>query len=271
MHIYLVEVENYARQVVAQHLHSLGHQVSLLPAPGDLLDALAAAADPADLIIADLPPGQGSTTSEALRLLHRRYPTIPVVLRASSEVLPTADAVHCGVYGYLNKPFRPAELELLLIRLAERQANQSLQDAASGLYHRAGFATLARQQLRAARRTKTEMVLLRADVNGTDREQVERAIGELGKVVQRTFRDADMAGRVNGTDCGVLLVNAGAGQTDIALDRLQENLSVHNARVGEQQQLKVRVGVAHFDPGRPCTFEEMVAQADAEMPAAPRN
>jgi|GEM_PF-3372289 GGDEF domain-containing protein len=77
-----------------------------------------------------------------------------------------------------------------------------------------------------------------------------------------------MAGRVEGTDCGVLLVNAGAGQTNIALGRLQENLAAHNAGAGEEQQLKVRVGVAHFDPGLPCTFEEMVAQADAEMAAA---
>ena len=76
-----------------------------------------------------------------------------------------------------------------------------------------------------------------------------------------------MAGRVDGTDCGVLLVNAGASQTDIALSRLQQNVAAHNARAGERQQLKMRVGVAHFDPGRPCSFEELVAQADAGMSA----
>jgi len=173
------------------------------------------------------------------------------------------EALHCGVYGYLNKPFRAAELELILLRLAERQASHSFQDAASGLYHRTGFAVLAQQQLKAARRTKTEMVLLRADVDGENLEQTERAIGDLGLVVQRTFRDADMAGRVDGTDCGVLLVDAGVGQTDIALRRLQRNLAAHNARVGEGQQLKVRVGVAHFNPGQPCSCEELVAEADA--------
>ena len=264
MHIYLVEVDNYARQMVAQ---DLGHQVSLLPAPADLLGALAADSDPADLIVADLPPGRSRPTGEALRLVHRRYPAIPVVLRASSEVLPAPDAVHCGVYGYLGKPFRPAELDLLLIRLAERQASQSFQDAGSGLYHRAGFAVLARQQLKVARRNKTEMILLRVDVDGGDLEQTERAIGNLGRVMQSTFRDADMAGRVDGTDCGVLLVNASVAQTDIALSRLQQNLAAHNARAGEGHQLKVRVGMAHFDPDRPCSFEELVAQADAGMPA----
>lgn len=270
MHIYLVEIENYARQLLARHLQSLGHRVSLLAAPGDLLGALAADPHPADLMIADLPPGRSRSIGEALRPVHRRYPMIPVVLRASAEVLPAPEAVHCGIYGYLSKPFRPAELELMLIRLAERQASCSFQDAASGLYHQAGFAVLARQQLKAARRTKTQMILLRADVDGTDLEQAERAIGDLGRVVQRTFRDADMAGRVDGTDCGVLLVNAGAGQTDIALSRLRQNLAAHNARAGEGQQLKVRVGVAHFDPGRPCTFEDLVAQADAARRAARR-
>ena len=128
MHIYLVEIDNYARQMGAQHLQDLGHRVSLRPAAGDLLEALAADPEPADLIIADLPQGKGRTTAEALRLVHRCYPTIPVLLRASREVLPTADAVHCGVHSYLSKPFRRAELELLLIRLTERQASHLCRD-----------------------------------------------------------------------------------------------------------------------------------------------
>lgn len=261
MHIYLIEIDNYARQIVAQHLQNLGHRVSMFPAPEDLLDALAA--ESADLIIADLPPSRTRPTSEALRPVHRRYPTIPVLLRASSEVLPVSDAMLCGVYGYLSKPFRAAELDLLLLRLMERQANQSFQDATSGLYHRAGFSALARQQLRAARRTKTEMVLLRADVDGGTLEQTQCALSDLGRVVQRTFRDADIAGRVDGTDCGVLLINASVSQTDIAMRRLERNVAAHNARIGEGQQLQVRVGIAHFDPNRPRSLEELVAETDA--------
>ena len=262
MRIYLVEAESYARQMVAEHLQALGHEVSLLPAPEGLLGALAGEPAPTDLIIADLPPGRIRVVGKALRLAHRRYPAIPVVLRASNEVLPAPEAVQCGVYDYLSKPFRPAELELTLIRLAERQTSHSFQDAESGLYHRAGFTALARQQLKVAQRTKTHMVLVRADVDGGSLEQIERAIADLGRVVQRTFRDADMAGRVDGTDCGVLLVNAGAGHTDIALSRLQQSLAAHNARSG-QQQLQVRIGLAHFDPDRPCSFEELVTQTAA--------
>lgn len=119
MHIYLVEVDNYARQLVAQCLRDLGHRVSNVEAPGDLLGALAG--DPAKLIIADLPPGQSESVVAALSLVHQDRPDIPVVLRASSELLPTADALRCGVYGYLRKPFRPVELELMLTRLAQRQ------------------------------------------------------------------------------------------------------------------------------------------------------
>ncbi|MBI2502165.1 MAG: response regulator [Candidatus Latescibacteria bacterium] len=129
LHIYLVEAENYARQVVARWLRDRGHRVSLLSAPEELLDILAADPDPTDLIIADLPPGQGETLSAGLRRVHQRYPLVPVLLRASSALLPATEAAHCGVYGYLSKPFRPAELELALIRLAERQASHSLQEA----------------------------------------------------------------------------------------------------------------------------------------------
>jgi PleD family two-component response regulator len=262
LHIYLVEPENYARQVVAQWLQDRGHQLSLLTAPAELLPALAAQTAPVDLIVADLPPGQAESLSAELRRVHRRCPLVPVVLRVSSTLLPAAEALHCGVYGYLNKPFRPAELELMLARLAERQASHSLQEGDSGLYHRVGFAVLGRQLLKAARRTRTQMALLRADVNGADPAQTEQALGQLGRVVQTTFRDADTAGRVDGTDCGVLLLNAGAGQVEVALRRLQQNLARHNAQAPEGQQLRVRVGLAHFDPARPCSFEELVAQAD---------
>lgn len=264
LHIYLVEAENYARQVVAQWLRDRGHRVSLLGAPEGLLGALAADPDPTDLILADLPPSQAETVGRTLRQVHRRYPLIPVVLRTSSALLPAAEALHCGVYGYLNKPFRPAELELMLARLAERQVSHSLQEAESGLYHRAGFAVLGRQLLKAARRSQTPMVLLRAEVEGEDLTQTEQALGQLGRLVQTTFRDADLAGRVDGTDCGVLLTNIRAEQTGIALDRLQQNLAAHNAQA--DQRLVVRVGLAHFDPARPCAFEELVARADAVIP-----
>lgn len=265
LHIYLIEAENYARQVVAQHLVDQGHQVVLLEAPENLLEALAQATTPADLIIADLVAARCRTIGQELRRVHRRYPNIPVLLRASSVLLPAAEAVHCGVHGYLYKPFRPAELDLMLYRLAEKQVSHSLQDASSGLYHRAGFAVLGRQLLKTARRTNTRMVLLRADVEGADLEETEAAIRHLGRVVQTTFRDADTAGRVDGTDCGVLLTNIGAEQTEIALTRLEQNLKAHNASAEAQEQLRVRVGLAHFDPAQPCTFEELVAQADAAM------
>jgi GGDEF domain-containing protein len=266
LHIYLVEAENYARHIVARWLGDRGHRVSLLSAPEQLLPALAADPDPTDLILLDLPPAQTQADGQRLRQVHRRYPLIPVALRTSSALLPAAEALHCGVYGYLSKPFRPAELELMLVRLAERHVSHSLQEADSGLYHRAGFAVLGRQLLKAARRTQTPMVLLRADVDGEGPEQTEQALGQLGRLVQTTFRDADTAGRVNGTDCGVLLVDIGAAQTQIALDRLQQNLAAHNERAPAGQQLAVRVGLAHFDPVQPCAFEELVARADAAMP-----
>ncbi|MCC7265023.1 MAG: hypothetical protein IT369_21100 [Candidatus Latescibacteria bacterium] len=59
----------------------------------------------------------------------------------------------------------------------------------------------------------------------------------------------------------MLLTNIRAEQTGIALERLQRNLAAHNAQA--DQRLAVRVGLAHFDPARPCAFEELVAQADA--------
>ena len=133
MHIYVVEDDNYARDRVTDLLRGLGHRVSLARAPADLMGLLHGETQPVDLILADLPSDRVEATRMTLRLVHRRYPAIPVVLRVSQAMLPATEALNCGVHGYLAKPFRAEELELLLLRLGERQASASLQDA-SGLY-----------------------------------------------------------------------------------------------------------------------------------------
>tara|TARA_B100000686_G_scaffold339918_1_gene414785 strand:+ start:660 stop:839 length:180 start_codon:yes stop_codon:yes gene_type:complete len=58
MHVCIAEIENYARQTIAEHLRSLGHLTSLCSAPEALLETLNSAQEPVDLIIADLAPGQ---------------------------------------------------------------------------------------------------------------------------------------------------------------------------------------------------------------------
>lgn len=124
MRIYLVEEENIVKRIIRDFLTELGHEVVVINVPYNLPDSLSKNLHPVDLIIMDFPATDRETTVRMIRELHERRPEIPFVLRASSVVLSADEAVQCGVYAYLHKPVRLAELELLLTRLSERRSSR---------------------------------------------------------------------------------------------------------------------------------------------------
>ena len=52
---------------------------------------------------------------------------------------------------------------------------------------------------------------------------------------------------------------------EVLARRLQENLEARNARGDRRYELALSVGLARYDPERPCSIEELVAQADRAM------
>jgi len=272
MRICLVERENIVRNTLQDFLSDLGHAVLIFNALDDLSTTLDRHARSVDLIITDLLPANGKAIS-LLRTLHQRCPDIPFIITSTSNgVLPAREALQCGVYGYLHKPFRLAELELMLLRLAETHTNGSLQDEHTGVYQRLGFIALVQQQLRVANRTKTRLSFLITDRNGTksndgeaDDQEADRSLTELGMIVRETFRDSDIMGRFNGKDYGVLLVDTSEEGAEIAISRLQKNIKAHNARENRSRKLSVDVGVAYYDPDDPRSLDDLATRADLSM------
>ena len=271
MRICLVEQENIVRRTLEDFLTDLGHAVSVFNTLDDLSAALDQNPHSVDLIITDLRTANGKATF-LLCNLHQCCSDVPIiVITTSDNILPAREAIQCGIYAYLHKPFRLAELELILVRLSETRVNGSLRDERTGLYQRPGFFVLAQQQLRVARRTNTRLAFLIADLNGTlsDDEGVMHQRGriwtELGTIVRETFRESDILGRLTEKDCGVLLVDTSEEGAQIALSRLQENIEAHNARQDCPQKLSVHAGIAHYDPELPCSLDDLVIQADQSI------
>ena len=52
---------------------------------------------------------------------------------------------------------------------------------------------------------------------------------------------------------------------EVLTARLQENLEARNAREGRRYKLSLSVGLARYDPERPCPIDELLAQADRAM------
>ncbi|MFQ5813869.1 MAG: GAF domain-containing protein, partial [Anaerolineae bacterium] len=158
------------------------------------------------------------------------------------------------------------------VRMEETLRALALLDELTSLYNRRGFFTLAEQQLKMADRTETKMLLLFADfddlkwINDTlGHHEGDRALIEVANVLAETFRESDIIGRIGGDEFVVLAIETDGSPAEVLTARLQENLEARNARGDLRYRLSLSVGIAHYDPGHPCSIDELLAQADRSM------
>lgn len=151
-------------------------------------------------------------------------------------------------------------------------AHLILVDDLTGLYNRRGFFALADRQLKVAGRAKRCLILLFADFDGLKRINDifghpvgDRALIEVAEVLKETFRESDILARIGGDEFVVLVEGADEASIRVFFTRLRENLETHNAGEGRRYKLALSVGLALYDPKRPCSVEELIAQADRLM------
>ncbi len=63
----------------------------------------------------------------------------------------------------------------------------------------------------------------------------------------------------------VLALETTETSAEVLQARLRRNLTIYNARRNRGYELSFSVGVARYDPERPCSIEELLTQADANM------
>ena len=88
---------------------------------------------------------------------------------------------------------------------------------------------------------------------------------ETADVLRETFRESDIIARIGGDEFVVLAIETNGSPAEVLIHRLQENLEARNAREGRRYELSLSVGLARYDPERPCSIDELVAQADRAM------
>ncbi len=166
-----------------------------------------------------------------------------------------------------------AELEQVL---AEVRA-LSLMDDLTELYNRRGFFTLAAQQIKVAKRTRHGLNLIFLDLDGlkgiNDRwghQAGSQAISATAHILTATFRDSDIIARFGGDEFVVLALDSDAQEPDMIIQRLQAQCVQHNQQSNAPYQIALSIGVAHSTAKQPCTLEELIALADAQMYAQKR-
>ena len=115
MRVLVVDDEQAVCRSVEKILIRKGHTVEKTQTVADAVGALEA--NPAfDIILADLMMPQIGGL-DLLRMAHRRWPAVPVVIMTGYASIASAiEATRAGAIGYLPKPFTPDELEAAIER-----------------------------------------------------------------------------------------------------------------------------------------------------------
>ena len=172
----------------------------------------------------------------------------------------------------LRVAHHPAVWSALKQALLDREMRHlALTDDLTCLYNRRGFFAAAAHQLKLASRNARSLLLLYCDLDNLKKinDSYGHLEGDLALIrtadaLEHAFRDSDILARIGGDEFVVLASEAISQTQEVLLRRLEESLKQFNA--GESRyELSLSVGVAPFDPKRPISLGELMAQADEAM------
>jgi len=157
-------------------------------------------------------------------------------------------------------------------RLADKLSVMSITDELTGLYNRRGFINFAQQQLKIARRAKKGMLLFFADLNKMKQindtlghHEGDKALVDVGAILKETFRESDIVGRIGGDEFAVLALDTTEETKETLMKRLDAVLDTHNRPERKKYRISLSVGIAHYDPHKPASLNDVMAEADILM------
>jgi two-component system cell cycle response regulator len=221
-----------------------------------------------------------SFMSSIVTQLRYRMPALPIVLLPDIHAVleQTADLPDPRNGKGLNGRLMAADTIARTICYAHGQLGlqrtllqMALRDDLTGLHNRRGFTALASRYLQWARETGEPLAMVFADVDGlkaiNDRfghGEGDRAISLAAASIKETFRKFDVTARLGGDEFVALIVEVPGRSVEMICKRLQMNLAECSG-AERRYTLSLSVGVAHFDPQKPVTLQELMRQADAAL------
>lgn len=205
----------------------------------------------------------------------RLKPEIAVVVMAGEiEGFGYDEAIESGVADFIAKPFTATGILLRLRHVLHQESLRKLSvtDELTGLANRRGFQTMAIKQLQLARRNKTGVYLLYADLDHLKKindmcghQEGDDALVETASLLKGTYRESDIVARIGGDEFVVVPIGSTGDNITPIVGRLFKNLDAVNARRKRSYTLSLSVGVAYYDPSSPCSVEELLAAGDRMM------
>ena len=145
-------------------------------------------------------------------------------------------------------------------------------DDLTGLHNRRGFAAIAEQQLKLARRSRAPLHLGFIDLDGmkaiNDRfghTVGDDAIKDTAAVLRASFRDSDVLARIGGDEFVVLTIGADDKAMEIILQRLSAAVAKANQEAQRPYALSLSIGVITCDVESGASLDKMIEEADQRM------
>jgi two-component system cell cycle response regulator len=227
-----------------------------------------------DIMITDIimPKINGLELTEKVKKLRPRMPII--ITTGFFDDFSYDKAIETGASDFLKKPFTAKELVARIrhVEMLEEIRHLALHDELTGLYNRRGFFTLVEHQLRIAKRKKTGMYLLYADLDELKKindilghQEGDKALIATAGILKRNYRESDIIARVGGDEFVVFPVGKSGDDVDRILDRLQNAVDEYNTKTARGYSLSISAGISYYDPEQAVSTDDLIARADHSM------
>jgi len=224
---------------------------------------------------------------DAVRLVHRSAPGVPVIVIAdSADKEHAAQSLTEGAIDYLLKDFiDQRNLDRALRAALERNTFEGLadllRDPLTGLYTRDGFLTMGGRCQQEAHRTggTGTMVLLCALVEnlGELRAEfgpgdVDSTLSDIAKILAGCCRRTDLVARIGEAQFAMLAIDAIAPTASILRLRVEKHLEMHNQTRAPVGHIKLGMSVGTWTAEDRSSFAEFLDSVETDLrrnPAAP--
>ncbi len=295
MKILVVDDSKVIRQIVAECLKTLGHEVAYAENGAECLQHVAD--HDVDLILMDveMPHLNGIEATKAIRELKKAdwFPIIFLTTHVDDDSF--VNGILAGGDAYLAKPLNPLRLQLTVIAMERiylmrqklyktqqelQKANQqleqlSLYDQLTGLANRRHFDNTLEQQFALSRRNKLPLSVIICDVDffklyndSYGHQQGDKCLVEVARLIgEQCRRSTDVACRYGGEEFTVILPDTNLQGARLLAEKIRlaviEQAIPHpNSKVGPSVSLSL--GVATFN-GQFHSGPEITKAADAAL------
>jgi diguanylate cyclase (GGDEF)-like protein len=157
-------------------------------------------------------------------------------------------------------------------KMEEKLYIMSLTDELTGVYNRRGFFTIAENRLKIAKRQKSELLLLYADLDNLKEindkfghEEGDNLLKDTVNILKSIYRECDIIARIGGDEFVVFPVGTNKSHIEIITSRLQKTIEDINAKRDQSYKLSLSVGISAYDPETVTSIDGLLAEADRLM------